>query len=160
MPDFEPTTDFGFRFDRLGVRVPAVFVSPWIKASTILSQQFDHCSIVKTVRELCCADKTPVNWRESIAASFLDIANLDTMRETSPTFRMLLAPTAIFPSKGALSCSRLPRAVCNNPYEPCSPRCRLSAKLPAHPNFLLSFHPRCESLPILSPSWLRLWSIL
>jgi phospholipase C len=81
LPDLPPTKDFGFKFDRLGVRVPAVFVSPWLKAGTILSQPFDHCSIVKTVREMFCLDKTPFNWREAQAESFKDIANLDVMRQ-------------------------------------------------------------------------------
>jgi phospholipase C len=75
-PDFPPTKDFGFRFDRLGVRVPAVFVSPRIKAGTILPQQFDHCSIVATVRKLFCLDQTPFNWREAQATTFDEIANL------------------------------------------------------------------------------------
>ena len=75
-PDIPPTKDFGFRFDRLGVRVPAVFVSPRIKAGTILRQQFDHCSIVATVRKLFCLDKTPFTWREAQAATFDEIANL------------------------------------------------------------------------------------
>jgi phospholipase C len=75
-PDIPPTKDFGFRFDRLGVRVPAVFVSPRIKAGTILHQQFDHCSIVATVRKLFCIDQTPFNWREAQAATFDGIANL------------------------------------------------------------------------------------
>ena len=74
--DIPPTKDFGFRFDRLGVRVPAVFVSPRIKAGTILHQQFDHCSIVATVRKLFCLDQTPFNWREAQAATFDEIANL------------------------------------------------------------------------------------
>jgi phospholipase C len=75
-PDIPPTRDFGFRFDRLGVRVPAVFVSPRIKAGTILRQQFDHCSIVATVRKLFCLDQAPFNWREAQAAAFDEIANL------------------------------------------------------------------------------------
>jgi len=100
MPDFQPTTDFGFRFDRLGVRVPAVFVSPWIKAGTIISQQFDHCSIVKTVRELCCASKSPVNWRESKAFSFLDIANVDTMRDDKPDLPDVVSSDGTIPLSG------------------------------------------------------------
>jgi phospholipase C len=75
-PDIPPTKDFGFRFDRLGVRVPAVFVSPRIKPGTILNQQFDHCSIVATVRKLFCLDHAPFNWREAQAATFDEIANL------------------------------------------------------------------------------------
>jgi phospholipase C len=84
-PDIPPTRDFGFRFDRLGVRVPAVFVSPRIKPGTILRQQFDHCSIVATVRKLFCLDKAPFNWREAQALTFDGIANLadDQIRNDS-----------------------------------------------------------------------------
>jgi len=39
----------GFRFDRLGVRVPAVLVSPWIEDGTVCSTVFDHSSILRTV---------------------------------------------------------------------------------------------------------------
>jgi phospholipase C len=65
-----------FAFDRLGVRVPAVFVSPLIEPGTIIKRQFDHCSIVATVRKLFCLDKSPFNWREAQAAAFDDILNL------------------------------------------------------------------------------------
>ena len=75
-PDIPPTKDFGFTFNRLGVRVPAVFVSPRIQAGTILRQQFDHCSIVATVRKLFCLDQTPFNWREAQALTFENVANL------------------------------------------------------------------------------------
>lgn len=84
-PDIPPTRDFGFRFDRLGLRVPAVFISPRIKPGTILRRRFDHCSIVATVRKLFCVDKTPFNWREAQAATFDDIASLpdDQIRNDS-----------------------------------------------------------------------------
>jgi phospholipase C len=53
----------GFTFDRYGVRVPAVIVSPWIAPSVVRSAPhgiafdappypFDHTSIIKTVRQL------------------------------------------------------------------------------------------------------------
>jgi len=82
LPDPAPSTDPPFAFDRLGVRVPAVFVSPFMKAGTIISEPFDHCSIVATVRKLFCLDKTPFNWREAQAATFENILNLpvDQMR--------------------------------------------------------------------------------
>lgn len=76
-PPVPVSTDPPFAFDRLGVRVPAVFVSPLISRRTIISRQFDHCSIVATVRKLFCLDKTPFNWREAQAATFDDILNLD-----------------------------------------------------------------------------------
>ena len=78
-PKYAPvpeSTNPSFQFDRLGVRVPAVFVSPLIKPGTIISQQFDHCSIVATVRKLFCLDKTPFNWREAQAKTFDNILNL------------------------------------------------------------------------------------
>jgi phospholipase C len=75
-PDVQHSTDPPFAFDRLGVRVPAVFVSPLIKPGTIIKRQFDHCSIVATVRKLFCLDKSPFNWREAQAATFEDILNL------------------------------------------------------------------------------------
>ncbi len=75
-PAVPPSLNPKFQFDRLGVRVPAVFVSPLIRPGTIITKQFDHCSIVATVRKLFCLDKTPFNWREAHAATFDDIVNL------------------------------------------------------------------------------------
>lgn len=77
-----PSTAPPFAFDRLGVRVPAVFVSPLIKAGTIIpwppNQPFDHCSIIATVRKLFCLStgQTPFNWREAQAPTFDNILNL------------------------------------------------------------------------------------
>ncbi len=50
-----PAGDQGFRFDRFGVRVPAVLVSPWIEAGTVArpagSTPFDHTSVLATVHQ-------------------------------------------------------------------------------------------------------------
>jgi phospholipase C len=47
----------GFLFNRFGVRVPTVLVSPWIEAGSICrpggSTPFDHTSIIATVRHVC-----------------------------------------------------------------------------------------------------------
>lgn len=45
----DPT--FGFAFDRYGVRVPAVIVSPFTN-HVVLNQTFDHTSLVATARKL------------------------------------------------------------------------------------------------------------
>ncbi|HWS71298.1 MAG TPA: alkaline phosphatase family protein, partial [Thermoanaerobaculia bacterium] len=42
---------FGFTFQRYGVRVPAVLVSPLIEEGTIVNDTYDHTSILKTVFE-------------------------------------------------------------------------------------------------------------
>lgn len=43
----------GFGFDRFGVRVPAVFISPYVEAGTVVrsatSQPFDHTSMIRTI---------------------------------------------------------------------------------------------------------------
>jgi len=65
-----------FKFDRLGVRVPAVFVSPRIPPGTIIHKLYDHCSIVATVRKLFCNQETPFNWREAQAATFDEVCTL------------------------------------------------------------------------------------
>ncbi|CAA6669673.1 unnamed protein product [Spirodela intermedia] len=51
---------FNFRFDRLGVRVPAILISPWIEKGTVLhepsgpypSSQYEHSSIPATVKKI------------------------------------------------------------------------------------------------------------
>jgi phospholipase C len=40
-----------FAFDRLGLRVPAILISPYISAGTIVSTQFDHSSIPAMVKK-------------------------------------------------------------------------------------------------------------
>src|SRR5262249_12629106 len=57
-PDGATNNDYGFTFDRYGVRVPALVISPWVEPGSVLSPltesgvPFDHTSIIKTVREL------------------------------------------------------------------------------------------------------------
>jgi hypothetical protein len=42
----------GFRFDRLGVRVPAVLVSPWVGRGKVAHATFDHTSLLATVKKI------------------------------------------------------------------------------------------------------------
>jgi phospholipase C len=52
-PDGINSSDPFFAFDRLGVRVPAVLVSPYIKAGTIIDDRvFDHASLAATAQEI------------------------------------------------------------------------------------------------------------
>ena len=52
---------FGFKFDRYEVRVPAIVVSPYIKKGTVSHTPFDHTSIIATLREVfdigCLTDR-------------------------------------------------------------------------------------------------------
>lgn len=51
-PDGMNSNDPAFDFTRLGIRVPAVVVSPWVEARTIDHTQYDHASIAATARKL------------------------------------------------------------------------------------------------------------
>jgi phospholipase C len=44
-----PRGQMGFRFDRLGVRVPAILISAWIEPGTIVSTPLDHGSVLRTM---------------------------------------------------------------------------------------------------------------
>ncbi|XP_057497904.1 LOW QUALITY PROTEIN: non-specific phospholipase C4-like [Actinidia eriantha] len=60
-PDGIPVPEpYNFHFDRLGVRVPAMFISPWIDRGTVLhgpsgpypTSQFEHSSIPATLKKI------------------------------------------------------------------------------------------------------------
>ncbi|MGI9021985.1 MAG: alkaline phosphatase family protein [Acidimicrobiales bacterium] len=59
-----------FDFRRLGVRVPAVLVSPWIPPATIVNQTLDHASIPATLRQVFAPDAKPLTARDAKAATF------------------------------------------------------------------------------------------
>ncbi len=50
-PNDKTDDQYGFAFDVLGVRVPAVVVSPYIPAGTVDDEVHDHTSIIRTVFE-------------------------------------------------------------------------------------------------------------
>jgi phospholipase C len=59
-----------FRFDQLGVRVPTILVSPWIKPGTLVPTVFDHSSIPATVRALFAPSAPSLTKRDKDAATF------------------------------------------------------------------------------------------
>jgi len=77
IPDVTPSPDPPFDFTRLGVRVPAVFVSPCIPPNTVLhDRDYEHSSVVATVRKLFCPGSKPLTWREAQAPTFDDVLTL------------------------------------------------------------------------------------
>jgi phospholipase C len=91
--DLPPNSEFAF--DRLGVRVPAVLVSPYIAPGTIISQQFEHSSIIATVRKLFGPGAPPLG-RDASAATFdlAGIKTLDKPRTDNVDFRIRRAAAA------------------------------------------------------------------
>ena len=49
-PDQAAATGDKFKFDRLGVRVPALLVSPWVRKGWVDHQVYDHTSLLATVK--------------------------------------------------------------------------------------------------------------
>ena len=86
-----------FKFDRLGVRVPAILVSPWIPKGTVVDRTFDHASIPATVTKFFLGEYSPRSPRETSADVFIEpnlppvdpnrnLLSLDTMRADCPDF--------------------------------------------------------------------------
>ena len=75
-----------FAFDRLGLRVGAVLVSPWIPAGTVYSNQLQHTSVMKTARDLFGIQASQGNLtnRDAEAATFSDIFSLAAPRTDAP----------------------------------------------------------------------------
>jgi len=78
----------GFSFDRLGVRVPTLAISPWIKKGTIYNDggdhEFDHTSLIKTTNEILLGpDHEPMSKREAWANSFIGVLS-DEYRSDCP----------------------------------------------------------------------------
>jgi phospholipase C len=88
--EFEASgTDTGtgrpFAFDRLGVRVPAVLISPWIPKGTIVNRVFEHASIPATVTKQFLGVFDARSPREKAADTFLDLLTAPTMRLDTDT---------------------------------------------------------------------------
>jgi phospholipase C len=90
-------TGMEFKFDRLGVRVPAILVSPWIPKGTVVDRVFDHASIPATVTKFFLGDYAPRSPRETNADVFIEpvgppvdparnLLSLSTMRTDCPDF--------------------------------------------------------------------------
>jgi phospholipase C len=86
-----------FAFDRLGVRVPAILISPWIPRGTVVDRVFDHASIPATITKFFLGDYSPRSPRETSADIFIEppaapvdparnLLSLDTMRTDCPDF--------------------------------------------------------------------------
>jgi len=90
-------TGMEFKFDRLGVRVPAILVSPWIPKNTVVNRVFDHASIPATVTRFFQLGDVPRSPREQNADIFIEpnvgpidpqrnLFSLDVLRTDCPEF--------------------------------------------------------------------------
>jgi phospholipase C len=77
-----------FHFDRLGVRVPAILVSPWVARGSCINEVFEHACIPGTVTDYFIGDYPDRSPREIAANTFLGNLSLPAMRaeEDCPSF--------------------------------------------------------------------------
>jgi phospholipase C len=87
---------FGFNFQQLGVRVPAVVISPLIPAGTVEHTVFDHSSILATLERQFGFQ--PLTQRDSNASDVLPLLTLATPRTDCPATLVAPAPPAAKPA--------------------------------------------------------------
>ena len=74
-----------FLFDRLGVRVPAVLISPWVARNTIENRNFEHASIPNTVTALFAPGHVDRSVREKASNTFHNLLTLAAPRPDTDT---------------------------------------------------------------------------
>jgi len=72
-----------FQYDQLGVRVPALVISPLIPRGVIDHTLYDHTSMLASVERLF--GMKPLTKRDGAANDFLHLLSLDTPRTDAPT---------------------------------------------------------------------------
>ena len=80
-----PTGQYDFKFDRLGVRVPTIMISAYIKRGTVVSDVYDHTSIIRTVCKRW--DLEPLTERDRHANSFEKALNAQKARTDFPIIK-------------------------------------------------------------------------
>jgi phospholipase C len=75
-----PAGRFGFRFDRAGVRVPAIAISAWAPERTVVTEDHLHTSLIRTLRDRWQLGP-PLTARDAAARSLAPVLTLDTPRD-------------------------------------------------------------------------------
>ena len=87
-----PEGEMGFRFDRLGLRVPAIAVSAYTDPGTIIHDEMHHGSVIATLCEL--HELPPLTRRDESANDLFSIVNRAQPRDaaTWPTVQPMYVP--------------------------------------------------------------------
>ena len=82
----KPKPEYVFNFNRLGCRVPAVLVSPWLARGQVEHRQLQHTSVLATVRRMWGLRAQALTAREGQATPFDDLfVGLAAPRTDCPT---------------------------------------------------------------------------
>jgi phospholipase C len=83
VPPPDPTASFrqyGFGFDRSGVRVPAFAISAWIPERTVVNSEYRNTSVIRTLRHRWSLGG-PLTNRDAVAADITPVLTLDAPRD-------------------------------------------------------------------------------
>lgn len=119
----------GFAFNRYGIRVPMVAVSPWIQAGTVFRSDspagvpYDHTSMLATLRDWLSlpAEKMLESKRVAAAPNLGQILTLDTARRDLPPIPAPAAEvkeTAMFLPPNALQRAMVSAQAVRNGHDP------------------------------------------
>jgi len=75
-----PPGQLGFRFDRSGLRVPAIAISAWIPEQTVINDEYRHTSVIRTLRERWQLGG-PMTARDASARDLAPVVSLDRPRD-------------------------------------------------------------------------------
>lgn len=96
--DSASAANSAFRVDRLGVRVPALLISPWVRKGHVDRRTYDHTSLLATVKALFDLPEF-LTRRDTQAHTFDDTNFLDAPR--GPDSNMPSNLGALLPGKTA-----------------------------------------------------------
>ena len=98
----------GFKFDRYGVRVPAVLISPWNPAGSVIRPPgvtpFDHTSIIATLRKLFGI--APLTARDAAAPDVMQALSLAAPSNAGPSHLPL--PASPPPRDAVVAAAQVP----------------------------------------------------
>jgi phospholipase C len=103
-----PAGQMGFTFDRSGQRTPAIAISAWIPERRVVTEEYRHTSLIRTLRERWSLGP-PLTARDAIAADLAPILSLDTPRP--PERWPEVTPQPVPPFDAALLPPTLPLSV-------------------------------------------------
>jgi len=86
---------YGFTFDRLGVRLPAIAVSAWIPERTVVSGVHHHTSLIRTLRERWDLG-APLTQRDADAPDLAPVLSLQTPRQPEDWPDLVAQPVPAF----------------------------------------------------------------
>jgi len=108
-PDSAQERHTGFRFDRLGVRVPAILISPWIPEGRVDHTIYDHTSVPATIKKMFGLPRF-LTARDASANTF-ERNFLPEPRAVSPANLQRLLPPARASASGAGALSKYQRSL-------------------------------------------------